>query len=480
MTSASPTPALSSTGESSASKRRVALRSMLAATCMTALKVAAGLISGSLGVLSDAAHSGLDLAGAAITFFSVRVSDKPADEDHTYGHGKIENLSSFIEAGLMAVSCAWIIWEGIQRIRHNTFELRYSPWPVLVLVSSIAVDFWRSRELRRVAEQTGSPALATDAFHFASDIWASVAVLAGLLATWAGTAYHIDWLRFADPVAAILVSVVILRTTAHLTRETIEVLMDQIPRETRLQVIRETERVPGVLAVEQARVRRAGPNYFADLTLALPRTYTFEHTGELVRAATEAVHRALPQADVVIHTVPRQARAESLFDRVRAVAARNNVSVHDLSLQSRHGKLHAELHVELDETMLLVEAHSFVSGLEAEILRECPEITSVVTHIESEPATIEQPEELVEEDRRIEKALRTAASHYNEIIDVHQIKVGRTAEHISLSCHCTLPDELSMHRVHEVITALEDRFKLDCPEVNRVTIHPEPVTDNRR
>ena len=173
MTSASPTPALSSTGESSASKRRVALRSMLAATCMTALKVAAGLISGSLGVLSDAAHSGLDLAGAAITFFSVRVSDKPADEDHTYGHGKIENLSSFIEAGLMAVSCAWIIWEGIQRIRHNTFELRYSPWPVLVLVSSIAVDFWRSRELRRVAEQTGSPALATDAFHFASDIWAS-------------------------------------------------------------------------------------------------------------------------------------------------------------------------------------------------------------------------------------------------------------------------------------------------------------------
>jgi divalent metal cation (Fe/Co/Zn/Cd) transporter len=351
---------------------------------------------------------------------------------------------------------------------------------VLVLVSSIAVDFWRSRELRRVAEQTGSPALATDAFHFASDIWASVAVLAGLLATWAGTAYHIDWLRFADPVAAILVSVVILRTTAHLTRETIEVLMDQIPRETRLQVIRETERVPGVLAVEQARVRRAGPNYFADLTLALPRTYTFEHTGELVRAATEAVHRALPQADVVIHTVPRQARAESLFDRVRAVAARNNVSVHDLSLQSRHGKLHAELHVELDETMLLVEAHSFVSGLEAEILRECPEITSVVTHIESEPATIEQPEELVEEDRRIEKALRTAASHYNEIIDVHQIKVGRTAEHISLSCHCTLPDELSMHRVHEVITALEDRFKLECPEVNRVTIHPEPVTDNRR
>jgi len=238
--------------------------------------------------------------------------------------------------------------------------------------------------------------------------------------------------------------------------------------------------VPGVLAVEQARVRRSGPDYFADLTLALPSRYTFEHTGELVRAATEAVHHVLPQADVVIHTVPRQARADSIFDRVRAAAARNNVAVHDLSIQSHQGKLHVELHVELDENLPLIAAHNFVSGLEAEIIRETPEIDSILTHIESEPATIEQPEEIVEEDRRIEKTLRAAAAVDPEIIDVHQIKVGRTAEHLSLSCHCTLPDELSMHRVHEVITSLEDRFKLECPEVHRVTIHPEPVTDNTR
>jgi cation diffusion facilitator family transporter len=480
MTLATDSAAAPSPIENSASKRRVALQSMLAATCMTALKVAAGIISGSLGVLSDAAHSGLDLAGAGITLFSVRVSDKPADEDHTYGHGKVENLSAFFEAGLMAVSCAWIIWEAIQRIRHNTFELHYSVWPVLVLLTSIAVDFWRSRELRRVAEETGSPALATDAFHFASDIWATLAVLVGLLATWVGAAFHVDWLRFADPVAAIFVSLMILRITSRLTTEAIGVLMDQIPAETRLRVILEAERVPGVLAVEQARVRRAGPNYFADLTLALPRSYTFEHTGELVRAATEAVHRALPSADVVIHTVPRQARTESIFDRIRAVAARNNVAVHDLSVQSLNGKLHVELHVELDEKMKLLEAHDFVSSLEAEIMRETPEIDSILTHIESEPATIEQPQELTEKDRRIEKALRDAASHYAEIVDVHQIMVGRTGEHITLSCHCTLPDDLPMNRVHELITSLEDRFKLECPEVHRVTIHPEPVTDNTR
>ena len=186
----------------------------------------------------------------------------------------------------------------------------------------------------------------------------------------------------------------------RLGHEAVGALMDEIPAETRRRVVREVERVDGVLAVERARVRRAGAGYFADLTLALPRRFTFEHTGELVQAATAAVHRALPRADVVIHTIPRETRAESIFDRVRAVAARNNVSVHELSIQSHHGRLQVELHVEIEENRSLREAHSFVTALEAEILRNVPEIDSVLTHIESEPATIEQPEESGVEDRR--------------------------------------------------------------------------------
>jgi cation diffusion facilitator family transporter len=464
----------------SALKRRVALHSMLAAAAMTLLKLAAGLLSGSLGVLSDAAHSGLDLVGASLTFFSVRVSDKPADEDHTYGHGKVENLSSFGEVILMAVSSGWIIWEAMRRILYRPVELHHSVWPVAVVLSSIGVDFWRSRRLRAVAKLTGSPALATDAFHFASDIWSSVAVLCGLGASWVGAIYGIGWLRFADPIAAVVVSLLILRLTLRLGHEAVAVLLDEIPVQTRRQIVREVEQVPGVLAVEQARVRRAGAGYFADLTLALPRRFTFEHTGELVRSATEAVHRALPEADVVIHTVPRQARAESIFDRVRTVAARNNVSVHELSVQSHQGRLRVEQHLELDEKMPLLAAHAFVTAMEAEILRETPEIDAVLTHIESEPATIEPPEEMVEENRKIENALRAAARFFPEIVDVHEIKVGRAGEHISLSCHCTLPDDLAMQRVHKVITGLEDRFKLECPEVQRVLIHPEPVGDNLR
>ncbi|MGD0832150.1 MAG: cation diffusion facilitator family transporter [Terracidiphilus sp.] len=466
----------------SAEKRRVALHSVLAAAAMTLLKLAAGLVSGSLGVLSDAAHSGLDMVGSALTFFSVQVSDRPADEDHTYGHGKFENFSSFGEVLLMAVSSAWIIWEAIERILHPTRELQNLAWPAAVVLCSIGVDFWRSRRLRAVADRTGSTALATDAFHFASDIWSSLAVLAGLGASWAGVHFGIAALRFADPLAAVVVSLLILRLTLRLGREAVSVLLDQIPAETRRQVIEEVARVPGVLAVEKARVRQAGANYFADLTLALPRRYTFEHTGELVRAATEAVQRMLPEADVVIHTVPRKARAESIFDRVRAVAARNNVSVHELSVQSHQGRMRVEQHLELDEALPLLQAHDFVCALESEILRDVPEIDGVLTHIESEPATIEPPGEMVEVDRRIEQALRSTAAQLPEIVDVHEIIVGRASDHLhlSLSCHCTLPDELTMRRVHEVITALEDRFKLECPEVHRVTIHPEPVTDNLR
>ncbi len=474
------TSTVSSLAEFSAKKRRVALHSMVAAAAMTVLKLAAGLLSGSLGVLSDAAHSGLDLMGAGLTFFSVHVSDRPPDEDHTYGHGKIENLSAFLETGLMAISCAWIIYEAMHRVFNHDVVLRHSVWPVLVLLTSIIVDYWRSKRLRAVAKQTGSPALATDAFHFASDIWSTVAVLCGLSASWAGALLGIGWLRYADPFAAVVVSLMILRMTFYLGRESVSVLMDEVPVETRRRLVREVEQVKGVLEVEQARVRRSGSGYFADLTLALPRRFTFEHTGELVREATDAAHRALPDADVVIHTVPREARAESVFDRVRAVAARNNVSVHELSVQSHRGRLRVEQHVELDETLPLKTAHEFVCALEAEILREAPEIDAVLTHIESEPATIEQPEEAVEEDRRIESALRAAARQFKEIIDVHEITVGRAGEHISVSCHCTLPDDLPMQRVHLAITELEDRFKLECPEVYRVTIHPEPVTDNLR
>ncbi|HVW77067.1 MAG TPA: cation-efflux pump [Alloacidobacterium sp.] len=458
-------------------KRAVAMASVLAATAMTVLKFITGFLTGSLGVLSDAAHSGIDLAGAGLTFLSVRVSDKPADENHPYGHGKIENVSAFVETFLMLGSSLWITYEAVNRIFFHAVAIRYSFWPLLVLALSIAVDLWRSRQLMAVANKYRSEALEADALHFSSDIWSSVAVFAGLSASWIGAQLHISWLRLADAFAAIAVSLMILYFAGKLAYRTVAALVDTVPVETRRRVLQEVRHTPGVLSVDQARMRRSGNSYFADLTLSLSRQSTFQHAEQLVKDATAAVQRVLPEADVVIHTVPRPAIAESIFDKVRAVAARNNVVLHDVSVQSFDGKLRVEQHIEVDEKMPLREAHTFVKQIEKEIRDELPQIDSVLTHIESEPATIERPVS-VASDQVIERHLRNAGASLPEIIDIHEITIGRMGDKIQVSCHCTLPDGMPMQRVHEVITALEDVFKKECPEVYRVLIHPEPASDN--
>lgn len=479
----SPTITENPASEARHEKRTAAFLSVSAACVITALKIAVGLLTGSLGMLSDAAHSSIDLFGAGLTLFSVRLADKPADDDHPYGHAKVENLSGFVETFLMLASSVWITAEAILRIFVHPTAVRHSIWPFLVLLLSITVDFTRSRRLKAVAERYQSDALAANALHFSSDIWSSVAVLIGLSASWLGESAfgaqnHLQWLGFADPVAAIVVALLILYFGSQLAWRTIGALTDYVPRETRSRVLAELERVEDVLSIDQVRMRRAGGSYFADVTLSLSRQLTFQRTEELVREATLAVQRVLAGADVVIHTVPRSTGAESIFDKVRAVASRNNVVLHDVSVQSMQGKLHVEQHIEVAETMPLREAHTFVRRIEDEIRRELPQVASVLTHIESEPATIEQPQTL-DHDRNLESHLRHAASKLPEIIDIHEVITSRIGDKVQVSCHCTLPDELPMQRVHEVITDLEDHFKLESPQVYRVLIHPEPATDNQ-
>ena len=478
----SPTALEKTPSSAAAEKRSAAFLSVAAACVITALKLVVGVITGSLGMLSDAAHSAVDLIGAGLTFLSVRISDKPADENHPYGHGKIENLSAFVETFLMLASSVWIMIEAIIRIFVHPVEVRLSIWPFLVLFASIAVDFGRSRKLKTVAERYQSDALAANALHFASDIWSSVAVLIGLGASWLGgsalgRSMGLEWMRFADPVAAIVVALLILYFAWKLAWRTINALTDAIPEDLSRRVLREIRAVDGVLSVDQARMRRSGGKYFADFTLSFSRQLTFQRAEELVREATAAVQRILPEADVVIHTVPRSPDEESIFDKVRAVASRNNVVLHDVSVQSFNGDLSVEQHIEVKETMPLREAHDFVRRIEDEIRQELPQVSSVLTHIESEPATIESPQK-IERDRKLEKRLRHAASTLPEIIDIHEVITGRTGDKLQVSCHCTLPDEMPMQRVHEVITELEDRFKVECPDVYRVLIHPEPATDN--
>ena len=462
-----------------AEKRGVAERSVYAALLITGLKFVVGITTGSLGILSEALHSGLDLIAAVITLLSVRVSDKPADADHQYGHGKVENFSAFIETGLLLLTCFWIVWEAFKRLFFRSVEIEPSVWAFVVMFISIAVDAWRSRALKRVADRYDSQALQADALHFSTDIWSSSVVILGLAVVWAGRTYHVPWLQKADPISALFVACVVVYVSWRLARQTIDALLDAAPAGVRAEIIGAVESVPGVLEVERVRIRKAGNRYFADLSVGLARTVTFQRSEQVVAEVTQKIRSILKDVDVLVNAVPRALHSENIFDRIRAAALNHNLMVHDVSVQDIEGRLHVEQHVELDERLSLLEAHDHVTALEADIREAVPEIFSILTHIESEPATIETSDEIVR-DHGLERSLKDIVAGFPDVVDVHEIILKRVREHLFLSCHVTMQDELPLSRVHDIQTALEIRFKQAAPQLFRVLIHPEPQTDNRR
>src|SRR5580692_9844953 len=411
-------PAIHSPASMRAEKRAVAGNSVLAAIAITTLKIVVGVTTGSLGILSEAAHSGLDLIAAIVTFLSVRVSDKPADADHQYGHGKVENFSAFIETGLLLLTCVWIIYEAAKRLFFRHVEIEPSIAAFAVMFISMVVDFWRSRALGRIATKYDSQALEADALHFSTDIWSSGVVVVGLALVWLGRVYGVEWLRDADPVAAIFVAGVVVYVSWRLARRTVDALLDAAPAGVRARIMAAVNKVDGLLEVDRVRIRRA-------------------------------------------------------------VATRNNFNVHDISVQDLRGRLHVEQHLELDEQLSLKEAHDQVTRLELEIRHDVPEISTILTHIESEPATIETGDEVVR-DALLEKKLKEVAAHFPEVLDVHEVEVKHVRGRLYVSCHCTFSDELPLSRVHDISTELEIHFKQEAPELFRVLIHPEPQTDNRR
>jgi cation diffusion facilitator family transporter len=463
-----------------AEKRTVALNSVLAAVAITALKIFVGITTMSLGILSEAAHSGLDLIAAFITLLSVRVSDKPADAEHQYGHGKVENFSAFIETGLLLLTCIWIVWEALRRmLGFHHVQIEPTGPAFAVLGASMAVDWWRSHKLKRIALKYDSQALEADALHFSTDIFSSAVVMFGLALVWAGSRWHIAWLTKADPIAALVVSGVIVYVSSRLARQTIDALLDAAPAGLRNQIVDQVLKINGVIEVERVRIRRAGNHYFADLAVGLARNVTFQRSEQITGEITNAVHQVLPDADVVIHATPREAKRESIFDRIRATATRNNYNVHDVSVQDLGGQLHVELHLELDEAMSMKDAHDEVTRLETEIRSEVPEIATILTHIESEPSSIE-PGNIVQRDAVLEQKLKPIVREFPEVVDMHEVEIKSVRGKVYMSCHCTFADDLSLARVHDVSTELEIRFKQAAPELFKVLIHPEPVTDNRR
>src|SRR5208282_2809433 len=312
----------------------------------------------------------------------------------------------------------------VLRLFYRRVEIEPSNAAFAVMLFSMGVDWWRSRVLGRIANKYESQALEADALHFSTDIWSAGVVVLGLLLVLAGRKLHIDWLRDADPIAGLFVAGVVISVSWRLARRTIDQLLDAAPAGVRSQIQDAVSRVDGVLEVDRIRIRRAGNRYFADLNVGLARTVTFQRSGQLAAAVSEAVHRILPDADVTVQSLPRAQGSENIFDRVRAAATQKNLNVHDISVQDFAGRLHVEQHIELDERMTLKEAHDQVTELEADMRRDVPEIYDILTHIESEPATIETGDEVVR-DAELERRLKSLASQFPEIVDMHDVQIKK-------------------------------------------------------
>jgi len=285
-------------------KNRVALISVMAAVILTATKLVVGLATGSLGILSEAAHSGLDLVAAVVTFFAVRISAKPADEQHTYGHGKVENLSAMFETGLLLITCIWIVYEALQRLFFKAVHVEASAWAFGIMLLSIVVDYNRSRALYRAARKYKSQALEADALHFSTDIWSSSVVILGLALVRLSDALGIPLLSQADALAALAVAGIVIYVSLQLGRRTVAGLLDEIPAGLRGEVVQALKLVPGVRQVRHVRLRWSGPEGFADVILTAEQDLPLEQAHQIANQAEQAVKQLLASVEVTVHVEP--------------------------------------------------------------------------------------------------------------------------------------------------------------------------------
>jgi cation diffusion facilitator family transporter len=458
-------------------KKRAALLSIGSAALLLSLKTFLVIRTDSLGILSEALHSGLDLVAAVITFLSVRVSDQPADERHPYGHGKFENFSAFIETGLLILTAVYIIYEAFHRLFFHSVHIQPSITAILILLVALSIDITRARTLNVVAKRYSSEALEADALHFSTDVWSTIVVILGVALVWAGNVWNFPWLSYADSLAGLAVAGVILWVGSQLGRRTLDALLDAAPAGLQDQLVTEVGNIEGVLHVERVRLRRAGNRYFVDVTVSVARTANLEQ----VHALTDRIEKRIAQivpADVIVHAEPRAPRDEHLFESVRAVALRLGLAVHDVTASQQDGHLFVELHLEVDENLSLREAHRRATELEDGIRELGQGNVDVNIHIEPLGRHIATPDTRAGEMRQLEMSVESflngMPSTYDELINCHEVRVRQVEHHILVSCHCVMKSDLSITRVHDVTAALEDSVKERFPQISRVTIHPEP------
>ena len=450
-------------------KKNIALSSVLAAVLLTGMKLVVGLETNSLGILSEAAHSGLDLLAALITYFAVSVSDKPPDEEHQYGHGKMENVSALFETILLLVTCGWIIWEAVERLVMRSSHVEANVWSYGVIVVAIVIDFSRSRALSRVAKKYHSQALEADALHFSSDIWSSLTVLAGLVCVSLGYSS-------IDSVAALAVALLVLFVSYRLGRRTIDALMDRVPEGLARQVGESIRTVEGVEELRSMRVRGSGSRLFVDATVGVRRTMPFERAHRIMDDIEKAIHTVHSGADVTVHAEPMQGRDESVIDKVRMIVIEKGVGApHNLEVHQSDGKYFIDFDVEYSKEKTFVEAHALAEEIEAQIRREIQSVEKVTIHLEEFLPNEGELMHATEEEKDLCLAIETLVLGDLRIRECTDITVLKHAPHLHVTLTCRLDSSKTLAEVHQIITQVESHLYQNFPQVRRFTLHAEPV-----
>jgi cation diffusion facilitator family transporter len=443
-------------------QRRTALFSVLAATALIGLKLGVGLATHSLGLLSEAVHSGTDLIAALLTFFAVGVAVRPADVGHQYGHGKAEHLAALAEGAILVLASLAIMWRAIVRLTGNAHVHVNATWYALVIVGIvIVIDIARATASARGARRYTSAALASNALHFTSDLAGSIAVLVGLVLVR-------DGYQHADSIAALFVAVLVLGAAARLMRQNVDVLMDRVPAAAEEKARLAIRAIRPTVELRRLRMRQAAGRYFADVVIGVSFDAAVGQGHAAADAVERAVQEALPDADVVVHVEPQREQADV---RERAHEAALGVprvrEVHNVSVLSLDSGTELSLHIKLPGDLSLEEAHAIAEEVERAIVRAVPEVSSVQTHLE--------PLEKEAEGTAVAGDAESVRRIVRDELGVEPVELRFVDTDEGLVAYLTLrlrADTLA--DAHADASRVEELIRRERPEISEVVVHTEP------
>ena len=464
-------------------KNQATVVSVAASLLLACLKLVAGLLTGSLGLLAEAAHSGLDFVASVITFVSVRAARRPADEDHPYGHERFENLSAVIQGVLLLGTASWIAYESVVRLFFEEVSVEPSVLAFGVMGFTIVTDIWRSRILLRVARKYRSRALEADALNFRADLLSSSVVILGLALVAVGNAIGGGGvLNNADAAAALVVSGVIAYKAGELLLGSVGVLVDRAPVDLKEGVEQAAASVPGVIGVPSVRLRESGSRTFADVVVSVPRTTSATEAHDITERVEEAIRAVDERAEALVHTEPAASEEETAAQAVRATAIGMGMSTHHEKVwRTGEDSFEASLHVEVGPDLTLEKAHEQARRLGAAIRQDNARLARVTTHIE--PADEPDPSrsrEITGERPEMEQEMRRIVSDLGVEANCHEVRLYRPADgRLDAVLHCDFPPAVGVAEAHRRTELIERSLRERLPELGHLIVHAEPRASRR-